>query len=137
MARRLLPPLLVLAALLSDAGGSHGLALALLLLAIPAAFGLALAWYGDLLEARSGGVSPILAGLSVFLLVLSAALRSPAVAGGVPKLAVSALVLTLFFYSAVALGRLLRPRQTSIVAMRIREDPPARGRRAPDRFTFA
>ena len=91
MSRRLLPALLVLAALLSDAGGSHGLALALLLFAIPAAFVFALDCYGDApgvaVQRRPAGPR----GLSLLLLVLSAALRSPAVIGGVPKLAVSAL----------------------------------------------
>ena len=104
MSRRLLPALLVLAALLSDAGGSHGLALALLLFAIPAAFVLALDCYGDLLEARCSGLRPVLAGLSLLLLVLSAALRSPAVIGGVPKFAVSALVITLVLYAAISVG---------------------------------
>jgi hypothetical protein len=107
MSRRLLPALLVLAALLADAGGSHGLALALLLFAIPAAFVLALDCYGDLLESRCGAFRPALAGLSLVLLVLSAALRSPAVSGGVPKFAVSALVLVLLLYVVVLIGALL------------------------------
>ena len=107
MSRRLLPALLVLAALLSDAGGSHGLALAFLLFAIPAAFVLALDCYGDLLESRCGGFRPALAGLSLVLLVLSAALRSPAVSGGVPKVAVSALVLHLLLYAVVLIGAFL------------------------------
>jgi hypothetical protein len=107
MPRRLLPAPFVLAALLSDAGGAHGLALAFLLCAIPAAFMLALDCYGDLLESRCSVVRPALAGLSVFLLVLSAALRSPAVIGGVPKFAVSALVITLVLYAAISLGTLL------------------------------
>jgi hypothetical protein len=107
MPRRLLPAMLVLAALLSDGGGAHGLALAFLLCAIPAAFMLALDCYGDLLESRCSVVRPALAGLSVFLLVLSAALRSPAVIGGVPKFAVSALVITLVLYAAISLGTLL------------------------------
>lgn len=107
MSRRLLPASLVLAALVSDAGGGHGLALALLLLAIPAAFVLALDCYGDVLESRCSWVRPILAGLSLLLLVLSAALRSPAVTGGVPKFAVSALVLVLLLYTVVLVGTLL------------------------------
>ena len=107
MFRRLLPALLVLAALSSDTGGSHGLALAFLLIAIPAAFVLALDCYGDVLEARCSGIRPGLAGLALFLLVLSAALRSPAVIGGVPKLAVSALVITLVLYAAISVGALL------------------------------
>ena len=99
--------MLVVAALFSDAGGAHGLALAFLLCAIPAAFMLALDCYGDLLESRCTVVRPGLAGLSVLLLVLSAALRSPAVIGGVPKFAVSALVITLVLYAAISLGTLL------------------------------
>jgi hypothetical protein len=107
MSRRLLPALLVLGALISDTGGAHGLALAFLLVAIPAAFVLALDCYGDALEARCSGIRPALAGVSLLLLVLSAALRSPAVIGGVPKFAVSALVLALLLYSVVLLGGLL------------------------------
>ncbi|HLB18714.1 MAG TPA: hypothetical protein VK613_06245 [Gaiellaceae bacterium] len=107
MPRRLLPAVLVLSALLSDVGGAHGLALAFLLCAIPAAFVLVLDCYGDVLEARSGAVRPALAGLSLALLVLSAALRSPAVLGGVPTLAESVLVLALLLYSVVLLGGLL------------------------------
>ena len=107
MSRRLLPTLLVLAALISDAGGSHGLALAFLLCAIPAAFVLALDCYGDVLEDRCSGIRPALAGLALVLLVLSAALRSPAVIGGVPTLAVSALVITLVLYAAISVGALL------------------------------
>ena len=68
---------------------------------------LALDCYGDVLEARSGGLRPALAGLSLVLLVLSAALRSPAVIGGVPKFAVSALVLALLLHSVVLLGSVL------------------------------
>lgn len=107
MSRRMLPALLVLAALLSDAGGGHGLALASLLLAIPAAFVLALDCYGDLLESRCSAIRPAMAGAALFLIVLSAALRSPAVIGGVPKFAVSALVMTLVLYAAISVGALL------------------------------
>jgi hypothetical protein len=107
MSRRLLPALLVLAALLSDANGGHGLALALLLLAIPAAFVLALDCYGDVLESRCSWARPAVAALSLLLLVLSAALRSPAVIGGVPKFAVSALVIVLLLYAVVLIGALL------------------------------
>jgi hypothetical protein len=104
MARRALPALLVFTALLSDVAGNHAVSLALLLMAIPAAFVVALDCYGDALEARCGGIRPLLAGLAAFLLVLSAALRSPAVVGGVPRLAVSALVLTLLLYVGLAAG---------------------------------
>jgi hypothetical protein len=110
MPRRVLPVLLVLAALLSDSGGAHGVALAFLLVAIPVAFALVLDCYGELLEGRCSGVRPTLAALSLVLLVLSAALRSQAVIAGVPKLAVSALVVTLVLYAAISVGTLLPSR---------------------------
>jgi len=107
MARRFLPAALVFAALVLDLGGSHGAASAVLFIAIPAAFVLALDCYGDALESRCTLARPVLAALSLLLLVLSAALRSPAVVGGVPALAVSALVLALMLYAAVAAGAIL------------------------------
>jgi hypothetical protein len=110
MARRALPPLLALIALVADLSGAHGVAFALVLVAIPAAFVLALECYGDALEARCGGVRPLLAGGGVVLLVLSAALRSPAVVGGVPHLAVSAVVLSLVLYGVALLGAVLPAR---------------------------
>ena len=107
MARRALPALLALIALFADFSGSHGLALGLVLAAIPAAFVLALECYGDALEARSGGLRPLVAAGGLVLLVLSAALRSPAVVGGVPRLAVSAVVLCLLLYTGALVGALL------------------------------
>jgi hypothetical protein len=104
---RVLPSLLILAALLADAGGGHGVALSFVLLAVPAAFALALACYGDALEERCSLVRPAVAGLAAALLVLSAALRSSVLAGGVPALAISALVLTLLLYAALGIGALL------------------------------
>jgi hypothetical protein len=105
MARRVLPALLALSALTADLSGSHGLALGFVLASIPAAFMLALDCYGDALEARCGRLRPFGAGVALMLLVLSAALRSPAVVGGVPRFAISAVVVTLFLY----LGALLVP----------------------------
>ena len=113
MARRALPALLVFVAFLADVGGSHGLSLGLLFVAIPAAFVLALDCYGAALDARCSRARPILAGLALILLVLSAALRSPAVVGGVPQIAVSALVLTLFVYAAIGAAA-LRPSQATV-----------------------
>jgi hypothetical protein len=110
---RILPSLLVCTALIADTSGSHGVALAFVFLAIPAAFVLALDCYGDALDARGGLVRPVLTGLALLLLVLSAALRSPAVVGGVPQLAVSALVVVLLLYGGVALGTLV-PRGRSV-----------------------
>jgi hypothetical protein len=107
VARRALPALLALIALVADLSGSHALALWVVLAAIPAGFALTLECYGDALEARCGGLRPVLAALCLALLVLSAALRSPAVVGGVPRLAVSALVLSLAFAVAAFVGALL------------------------------
>jgi hypothetical protein len=106
MARRALPALLALIALVADLSGSHGVALGFVLAAIPAAFALALDCYGDALEARCGGLRPLAAGGGLVLLVLSAALRSPAVVGGVPRLAISAVVLCLLLYAGTLLGAL-------------------------------
>jgi hypothetical protein len=117
MARRALPALLALIALLADLSGSHGLALGFVLAAIPAAFALALECYGDALEARCGGLRPLVAAGGLVLLVLSAALRSPAVVGGVPRLAVSAVVLCLLLYAGALVGALLAaPRPPVAVA---------------------
>jgi hypothetical protein len=107
MARRALPALLALTALLADLSGSHGVALVFVLAAIPAAFVLALECYGDALEARCGALRPLAAAGALTLLVVSAALRSPAVVGGVPHLAVSAVVLCLLLYAGTLLGVLL------------------------------
>jgi hypothetical protein len=107
MARRALPALLALIALVADLSGRHGVALGFVLVAIPAAFVLALECYGDALDARCGGLRPLFAGAALVLLVVSAALRSPAVVGGVPRLAVSAVVLCLLLYAGALLGALL------------------------------
>ena len=106
MARRALPAVLALIALVADLSGAHGVALAFVLLAIPAAFTLMLECYGDALEARCGGLRPLFAAAGLGLLVLSAALRSPAMVGGVPRLAVSAIVLCLLLYMTALLGAL-------------------------------
>jgi hypothetical protein len=116
MARRALPALLALIALLADLSGSHGVALGFLLVAIPAAFALALDCYGDALEARCGGLRPLVAGAGLALLVLSAALRSPAVVGGVPHLAVSAVVLCLLLYAGALIGALAAPQAVRVPA---------------------
>jgi hypothetical protein len=101
MARRTLPAVLGLGALIADAAGSHGFGLAF-----------ALECYGDALEGRCGLARSITAGGALLLLVFSAALRSPAVVGGVPQLAVSALVVTLMLYAAISLGALLQGGRT-------------------------
>jgi hypothetical protein len=102
MARRPLPSLLAFVAFVADLSGAHGFALAVLLAAIPAAFVLALDCYGDLLHDRCGLVRPVVSGTALVLLVFSAALRSPAVVGGVPRIAVSAIVFSLILYASLA-----------------------------------
>lgn len=114
MARRALPALLALIAFLADLSGDHGVALAFVLAAIPAAFALALECYGDALEARCGGLRPIVAAGGLVLLVLSAALRSPAVVGGVPRLAVSAVVLCLLLYAGALVGALATTQRVAV-----------------------
>jgi hypothetical protein len=121
MARRALPALLALIALIADLSGSHGIALAFVLLAIPAAFALALECYGDALESRCSGLRPLTAAGGLGLLVLSAALRSPAVVGGVPRLAVSAVALCLFLYAVALLGALFAPRPVAALPAREQE----------------
>ena|SRR2546425_2084857 len=128
MGRRVLPGLLAFAALVADLSGDHGVALALVLAAIPAAFGLALECYGDALEQRCGRLRPLVAVACLGLLVLSAALRSPAVVGGVPRLAVSVIVLVLMLYAVALLGALFAPRATS------RARPPATEEAEPERL---
>jgi hypothetical protein len=107
MVRRVLPPLLGLGTFVADLAGDHGVALVLLLASIPAAFAFALDCYGDALDARCSAIRPILAGAALLLFLLCAALRSPAVIGGVPQLAVSTLVVPLLLYAAIAVGALL------------------------------
>ena len=113
MARRALPALLALIALVADLSNSHRVALVFLLAAIPAAFALTLECYGDTLEARCGVLRPVTTGVAAALLVLSAALRSPAMVGGVPRLAVSAVVMTLLLYAGALVGALLVPQPAS------------------------
>src|SRR5438874_5774355 len=107
MARRPLPAALAFAALVADLAGAHGLALAALLVAIPAAFVLALDCFADALQERCGPARPLVAGSGVVLLVLSATLRSPAVVGGVPRISVSAIVMCLLLYAGLAASILL------------------------------
>jgi hypothetical protein len=93
MGRRGVPAALASGALLADLDGHHTLALTGLVLAIPASFALLLDCFGDALAARCGLIRPLAAAAGLLLIVFSAALRSPAVVGGVPRLAVSALAL--------------------------------------------
>ena len=68
MARRALPALLALIALVADLSNSHRVSLVFLLAAIPAAFALTLECYGDTLEARCGALRPLTTGVAAALL---------------------------------------------------------------------
>lgn len=92
MGRRLLPPLLVAVAVAADAAGTHGLARAALLAAVPFAAVEAIAACGESVDRRREGgalLHAVLSSLVVALVVTSSALRSAAGAG-VPATAVSA-----------------------------------------------
>jgi hypothetical protein len=104
---RALPAVFALVALVADVSGAHRAALLVLLAAIPAAFAFAVQVYGDAAVAQAGLARTFLAGGGLALLVLSAALRSPALVGGVPRLAVTAIGCSLLLY-AIAAVRITR-----------------------------
>jgi hypothetical protein len=120
MGRRVVPAALAFGALLADLAGHHTLAMTGLVLAIPASFALLLDCYGDALAARCGLIRPLAAAWALLLIVFSAALRSPAVVGGVPRLAVSALTVGAFLCVA-AVVRLPAPAVERRVARRSHE----------------
>ena len=111
MTARVLPAGLALAAALADARGRHELAYWLVVAAVPAAACAALSGFGGLVEAvpRSdeearGRALTTLGGLALGLIVLAAAVRSPAhLDHTVPALGSSALVgaLALYGFQAV------------------------------------
>jgi hypothetical protein len=126
MGRRALPTALALGAFVSDVAGAHAFALVALVAAIPAAFVLMLDCYGDLLAARCGPLRPFAAAAGLVLIVFSTSLRSPAVVGGVPRIAVSSLGFAVLL-SAVAVASSLMP---AAVRRRPRAQPrPAAGER--------
>ncbi len=96
MGRRALPALLAVVAAVADARGAHGLAFDALFAAIPFTAVTALVCFGEHLEHRAGslsGLQSLLWGLSLALLVLSCAARSPATqTHTLPPLGASALI---------------------------------------------
>ncbi|MEP6977311.1 MAG: hypothetical protein ABI948_04585 [Thermoleophilia bacterium] len=111
MTARVLPAVLAVAAALADARGRHELAYWLIVAAVPAAACAALRGFGGLVEAvpRSdeearGRAFTALGGLALGLIVLAAAVRSPAhLDHTVPALGSSGLVgaLALYGFQAV------------------------------------
>jgi hypothetical protein len=91
-----LPGLLVVAAVIADSNGSHGLARDALLAGLPFAAVAALVSFGDYLDARTpiAGLHAVTSGAIVCLLVFSCAVRSGA-GNGAPPLAGSSLVAVL------------------------------------------
>ena|SRR5438093_5744839 len=126
MARRSLPAALAFVALVADLAGAHGLALVALLAAIPAGFVFTLDCFADVLQERCGAARPLVAGAGLVLLVLSATLRSPAVVGGVPRIAISAIVACLLLYAGLAVSVLVvtarRPRARVVHAELVESD---------------
>lgn len=109
MGSRLIAPGLALAALLADAGGDHGLASWLVLLALPAAAAAAFIGISDALEGL-GALRAVTASLALVLLVLGSAVRESAPRGGsVPALAISAMVMVLLCYGTPGLLWVLQP----------------------------
>ena len=103
MARRWLPLGLALLAAVLDAAGSHGLAFHALLIAVPAAAVGALGAFGELLDLRADDraetplyLLPVLSALGLVLLVVTAAIRAPALGeAAAPTLAANMLSLGL------------------------------------------
>src|SRR4051812_50176989 len=93
MARRAIPVGLVIAAAAADGAGAHGLAFYALLLAVPAAAAVALEAFGHVLDGADEHLHALLWTVVLVLLVVGAAVRSPAgTEGAVPGLACSALL---------------------------------------------
>lgn len=104
MGSPVLPLTLALAAAVADGGGMHRVAFYLVLAAIPAAAGAALAAAGELAEGRPTTVRVACSAAALALLVLSSAVRSNALGSSPPALAVSALVGALGAYAFLALA---------------------------------
>ena len=91
---------LVLVAGLADAAGGHRLAFYLLVLAVPAIAAAALSAPGAAFDLDSRAVGRAWVQAAALLLVLvSAAARAPARGEGVPRVAVSALVVCVLLYA--------------------------------------
>lgn len=123
MGSRMLAPGIALSALLADAVGLHGMALWLVLLALPAAAASSFVGASDAL-AGEGALRGVTASLALVLLVLGSAVREGAPRGGaVPALAISAVVAALVCYAVPGIVWLLeplrrRPRVRSAVPIR-------------------
>src|SRR5215210_2300864 len=105
MARRAIPVGLVIAAAAADGAGAHGVAFYALLLAVPAAAIAALEAFGHVLDGADQHLHALLWAVVLALLVIGAAVRSPAIAdGAVPALARSALLGCLAIFCVQEIG---------------------------------
>jgi hypothetical protein len=111
MGSRVLPLSLVVGALLADGVGAHRVAYYLLLLAVIGAAAAAFLGAGDVLEGKDdAGLRGITTCVALVLLVLGAAVRANAPAGGsVPHLGISAAVAAVLVYGLPVVGWLLEP----------------------------
>lgn len=102
--RRSLPAVLVLLAAVADWQGAHGLARAVLLLAVPFTAVAALSSLGEYLDSHWDGAAllhALLWGVAVVLLVVACAVRRHSL-HGVPPLAVSSVVACLGIFAVKA-----------------------------------
>ena len=110
MRPRLLASGIALAAILADAGGVHGLAFWLVLLAIAVGAWVSFLGLGEALAGEAGRLPAVSAALALILLVLGSAVRESAAQGAaVPTLAVSAVVAALVCYAMPGFVWLLEP----------------------------
>jgi hypothetical protein len=104
----LIAPGIALSAVLADAGGAHGLALWLVLLALPAAAASAFVAIGDALAGAGHRLPAVTGSLALVVLVLGSAVRESAPRGAhVPALAISTIVIALMCYAVPGLAWLL------------------------------
>ncbi|MDE3190223.1 MAG: hypothetical protein KGL94_05310 [Acidobacteriota bacterium] len=95
-------PGIALSAVLADAGGAHGLAAWLVLLALPVAAAAAFLAISDALAGTAHRLPAVTGSLALALLVLGSAVRQAAPRGHVPALAVSTIVVALACYALPA-----------------------------------
>src|ERR1700752_4127238 len=109
MGPRLLAPGIALSALLADTVGFHGVALWLLLLALPVAAAASFTGISDALDG-GGALRGVTASLALVLIVLGSAVREAAPRGGaVPARGISAVFAALLCYALPAVVWLLEP----------------------------
>jgi len=124
MGSRLLPLALAAGALLADAGGVHGLAFWLVLLALPCAAAAAFVGLADALDGRSAWLRGVTTTSGLLLLVLGSTVREHAARGAhVPTLAISAVVGAVIVYAIPGIAWVLEPLSRPRTVTRLRTEP--------------